>query len=174
MSWIQTYTGQVFEPLNPKPHSINLEDIAHALSMICRFNGHTKRFYSVAEHCVRMSEEVAEGLEIHALLHDAAEAYVSDVARPIKPLLGPFHNIEEGILQAIYQYFSLDCPPEAEQSIKTADLRMLATERQQLMVIHTPEWDCLRDIDPYDITLECWDPDKAEILFKEQFHNLLR
>lgn len=169
MSWIQTYTGEVFYPLEPSVTTINIVDIAHALAMVCRFNGHTSAFYSVAEHCVRMSEQVPPEMALHALLHDAAEAYVSDVARPIKPHLGGFDEIEDNLLACIHSRYGLTREPYIEQALKVADLRMLATERAQLMVLQTPHWDCLEGIDPYDIYLECWNPEKAERVFMNRF-----
>ena len=172
MSWIQTYTGEAFNPLAPQVGTIHILDIAHALSMVCRFNGHCSDFYSVAEHCVRMSEEVAPSVALNALMHDAAEAYVSDVARPIKPFIGGFKGIEDMIMTAINTRFGLRYELGDEQAIKTADLRMLATERHQLMKIHTPEWDCLRDIDPYEIRLECLSPTNAEEAFLQRFKAL--
>ena len=172
MAWIQTFSGIAFKPFEPKPGMISLVDIAHALSMICRFNGHSNKFYSVAEHCVRMSEEVRPAVAIHALLHDAAEAYVSDVARPIKPHLPMFKVIEDGIMNAIYEHFGLQIDPVIEAEIKCADLGMLATERLQLMKLEAPEWDSLKGIPPYNITLECWQPLKAELAFLARFRRL--
>jgi len=172
MAWIQTYTGKAFKPFEPTPEMIDLRDIAHALSMICRFNGHCRQFYSVAEHCVRMSEEVRPIVAIHALLHDAAEAYVSDVARPIKPHLPMFKAIEGKVMDVIYEHFNLQIDPAIEAEIKCADLGMLATERSQLMAIKAPEWDSLKGVPPYKITLECWSPDKAEACFLGRFLEL--
>ena len=88
--WITTYTGQHFYPLDPRPHEVNMLDIAHALSMICRFNGHTQFFYSVAEHSIRCAYHAHEQwpdrieLQLAALLHDASEAYLCDIPRPVK------------------------------------------------------------------------------------------
>jgi len=172
MSWIQTYTGEAFSPLAPETKTIHILDIAHALSMICRFNGHCRKFYSVAEHCVRMSEEIAPSVALHALMHDAAEAYISDVARPIKPLLGGYKGIEAGLMTAINLRFGLKYEVGDEQAIKTADLRMLATERLQLMTLHAPKWDSLDGILPYDIELSCWTPSMAEGMFLDRFKEL--
>jgi hypothetical protein len=87
MGWTQTYNGHKFDPMNVGLETIDINDIAHALSLLCRFNGHIKELYSVAQHCVLMSEQVEPKYAFHALLHDAAEAYVSDVPRPFKPLI---------------------------------------------------------------------------------------
>jgi len=172
-AWIQTYTGQVFQPLSPKPETINITDIAHALSMICRFNGHTRRFYSVAEHCVVMSQMVPPQYSLDALMHDAAEAYIADVARPIKPLLGGYKAIEDSLLAAIYHKYSLTLSDKAKDAIEVSDLRMLMTERQQLMSIHAPEWESLKDIEPYEIELQCWSPEEAEYQFYARFLSII-
>lgn len=95
MTWAQTYTDRAFDYDDPQPSSICIEDIAHALSMICRFNGHTDRFYSVAEHSVEVANRIDKLIsrnvyEVHpdiskwAILHDAAEAYTGDVVAPLK------------------------------------------------------------------------------------------
>lgn len=89
MSYITTVTGKHFYPLNPDPRDIDIEDIAHALSLICRANGHFCRFYSVAQHCIACAGEAAargHSLEVilGCLLHDASEAYLCDVTRPVK------------------------------------------------------------------------------------------
>ena len=78
-SWLQTYTGIQFWPLDPRPEEIDIQDIAHALSLLCRFNGHCQRFYSVAEHSVHVSTILAPEFGLWGLLHDAAEAYLSDI-----------------------------------------------------------------------------------------------
>jgi hypothetical protein len=91
--WIQTFTGKQFWPLDPRPDEVYIEDIAHALGNICRFNGHCLRFYSVAEHCFHVSHKVVPGLALMGLLHDAAEAYVCDVVRPVKPYLKEYKKI---------------------------------------------------------------------------------
>ncbi|MEM4379972.1 MAG: hypothetical protein QXL01_04720, partial [Thermoplasmatales archaeon] len=83
--WIETYSGKKFDYLAQS--ELDIEDIAHALSNLCRFNGHTRVFYSVAEHSVNVSSMVPPELKIAALLHDAAEAYIGDVPSPLKQLI---------------------------------------------------------------------------------------
>ena len=82
--WIQTMSGVIFYPLDPRPEEIRIEDIAHALSHQCRFAGHCREFYSVAEHSVRVSRELPQEFMLWGLLHDASEAYLVDLPRPIK------------------------------------------------------------------------------------------
>ena len=88
--WIETFTGKHFYPLDPKPEDFDLVDIAHSLANTCRFRGHVRRFFSVAEHSVNVSK-LAEGIDpgaaVQGLLHDAAEAYLSDLASPLKPYI---------------------------------------------------------------------------------------
>src|SRR5690606_29748913 len=92
--WMQTFTGRRFWPLDPRPDEICIEDIAHALSMQCRYAGHCLSFYSVAEHSVLLSQHVAEPFRRWALLHDASEAYLVDVPRPIKGDLSNYRAVE--------------------------------------------------------------------------------
>jgi len=82
-----TYSGIVFDLMNPNPRLIKIEDIAHGLAFNCRWNGHTKRYYSVAEHCLRMSTNVNSSLKLTALFHDAEEAYWGDIIRPLKEII---------------------------------------------------------------------------------------
>ena len=107
MSCIKTYTGVMFDPLNPDPDLIDIVDIAHALSMLCRANGHFRSFYSVGQHsikCMREAKErgYSEKLQLACLLHDASEAYLSDVTRPVKKELPKYLEIEKPLQDAIW------------------------------------------------------------------------
>ena len=109
---IRTYSGRRFYLLDPRPEDILIEDIAHALSMVCRFTGHVERFYSVADHCVRVSRLLMErSLPVHlqliGLLHDATEAYVGDMIHPLKGLLPDYSVIEDRILEVILRKYGL-------------------------------------------------------------------
>ena len=131
--WIQTFTGRRFYPLQPRFEDVCLIDIAHALSNICRFTGHTKTFYSVAQHSVLVSTLVGSDplTQLWALLHDASEAYLCDIAKPVKPLLTGYVEAEERVMRVIAEKFDLGWPrPEI---IHTADMQALATERRDLM-----------------------------------------
>ena len=108
--YITTYTGKHFEPTNPNPELIRIEDIAHALSMICRGNGHVKTFWSVGQHCICCAREAtARGLSnrmvLACLLHDASECYMSDVPTPFKNELPEYQEQEEHLLGIIYEKF---------------------------------------------------------------------
>jgi len=117
--WIQTYTGRIFYPFDPKPEDIDIEDIAHALSFTCRFGGHSKQYYSVAQHCVHVSMHSSKEHALWGLLHDADETYLTDVPKPIKPGLVGFKAIQESILKAVAERFDLCWPMPAE--VKAVD-----------------------------------------------------
>lgn len=114
MSEIMTYTKKMFDPLRPKAELIDIQDIAHALSMLCRANGHFKSFYSVGQHCINCAKEAeARGysvrLQLACLLHDASEAYLSDVTRPVKAELPRYTEIEEPLQELLWNTW-LDTP----------------------------------------------------------------
>ena len=110
MSCIKTYTGIMFDPLNPKPELMDIRDIAHALSMLCRANGHFRSFYSVGQHSVNCAREAAargysRRVQLACLLHDASEAYLSDVTRPVKQELPKYLEIEEPLQEMVWHKF---------------------------------------------------------------------
>jgi hypothetical protein len=131
-SWMQTYTGRQFYPLAALVEDIDPEDIAHALSLICRYGGHVDRFYSVAEHCVLMSHTVAPEHAAWALLHDATEAYVGDMVRPLKHHMPEYRDIEDRLMAVIAKRFGL-ASATMPAEVKDADNRILLTERAALM-----------------------------------------
>ena len=107
MSQIKTYTGIMFDPVKPFEEGIKIEDIAHALSMLCRANGHFFEFHSVGQHCINcMNEARARGLsalvQLACLLHDGSEAYLSDVTRPVKEELPKYKEIETPLQNMIW------------------------------------------------------------------------
>ena len=110
MGYITTVTGIHFYPLNPNPKDIDIEDIAHALSLICRANGHFRHFYSVAQHCIACAEEAIERgyspeVILGCLLHDASEAYLCDVTRPVKKHIPQYLQAEEKLQEVIWKRF---------------------------------------------------------------------
>lgn len=133
-NWITTYTGKKFHYLNPSLDEIDIRDIAHALAMKCRFGGHCKQFYSVAEHSIRVMKLVPGRLRLSALLHDATEAYMPDVPRPIKVQFG-LKVYERIIASTIRAKFGIYDYPV----IKDADNILLATEARDLMN-NTCDW----------------------------------
>lgn len=129
--WIQTYTGRAFYPMDARPEDIDPADIAHALSMLCRYGGHVRRFYSVAEHCVLMSHAVSPENALWALLHDATEAYLVDLPRPIKRTLPDYGVAEQRLMYVIAQRFGI--VPEEPFEVKQADNCILVDECERLM-----------------------------------------
>jgi len=128
--WIQTFSGIQFYPLDPQTQDISIQDIAHSLSLTCRFNGHCSKFYSVAEHCVlgvMLAKKMNFSLEEQKwiLLHDASEGYISDVPRPIKGQLIGYKDIEKKIENIIAQKFNL--PLEMSSNVKKIDNILLAS-----------------------------------------------
>ncbi len=110
---ILTYTNTMFYPLAPHVDEVKMEDIAHALSQMCRANGHFKSFYSVAQHSINCAQEAeARGLSarvrLACLLHDASEAYISDITRPVKLFLEDYKKIEQNLQKVIYSKFGID------------------------------------------------------------------
>ena len=141
--WIQCCpSGQPFWPLDPRPEEVRIEDIAHALSNQCRFSGHTLTFYSVAQHSCLVSDH-CPCFPLWGLLHDAAEAYLVDLPRPVKQSLREqgvfiFDQIETVIMAAVCHRFGLD--PVEPREIKAADDLLLVTEARDLMVPLCPGW----------------------------------
>jgi len=131
--WTTTFTGKKFHYLDPQPDEIDIEDIAHALSLTCRYGGHCKMFYSVGEHSIRVAEIVPEELKLQALLHDAAEAYLTDLPRPIKHDIPEFMEIENRIQGIISMKFNILYPRCFHEPIKQADNILLATEARDLV-----------------------------------------
>lgn len=125
---ISTWSGKWFDILNPDHYEYDIKEIAHALSNLCRYTGHTNSFYSVAEHSVLVSRLVPADLALCGLLHDASEAYLGDVASPLKALLPEYHKIEQSVESAIASHFRLQFPFPPE--IKEADKKMYWQERQ--------------------------------------------
>lgn len=136
---ITTYTGKHFDPLMPEENLICIEDIAHALSLICRGNGHVKTFFSVGQHCINCAKEAAarglpKKLILACLLHDASECYMSDVPRPFKKSLPDYVEQEEHLLKVIYKKFlGSDLTREEEALVKEIDNRMLWFDLEYLL-----------------------------------------
>lgn len=167
--WIQTFTGRCFWPLDPQPAEVDIRDIAHALSMRCRYAGHTTRFYSVAEHSVLVSLAVPPAAALWGLLHDAAEAYSADVPRPLKQFLPDWKPMEARIMAAVCRRFGLLLIEPA--AVKRADLAILADERAALMAPCEREWGEMPD--PLGVEIVGLPPAEAEAMFLDRFATLM-
>lgn len=165
--WIQTFSGRQFWPMDPRADDVDILDIAHALSMQCRFAGHCIRFYSVAEHCVHLSRTVPREHALWALLHDASEAYLVDVPRPVKPYLGGYREAEAVVMKAICARFGL--PLEMPFAVHEADYRILGDERANLSAC-VVEWSLPPQ--PLGVGLAYWQPQVAEAEFLVRFGEL--
>lgn len=170
--WIQTYTGGKFYPLAPIAEEINPYDIAHALSMLCRFGGHVQRFYSVAEHSLLLSFAVPPEQALRALLHDASEAYLVDLPRPIKGMLPDYRKMEDGILDSIGEYFSVQGPIMTDE-VREADSRILLNERAMLLPNTRHGWPSVDHLEPLPgVEIQGLVPGQAEHLFLIRLHEL--
>jgi hypothetical protein len=174
--WMQTYTGKAFWPLTPLAADVDPLDIAHALAMICRYGGHANRFYSVAEHCVLMSRAVSPGNALWALLHDATEAYVGDMIRPLKHAMPTYRDVEDRVMGAVSRRFGLSdiglsvvCPDE----VKMADNRILRDERDALMQPPPIPWGSIEGMPALGVDIQCWPPDVAETHYLARMDELL-
>lgn len=169
--WIQTAMGRQFWPMDPRPNEVFIDDIAHALSLLCRFGGHCRRFYSVAEHSVLLSRAAARPFKFWALMHDASEAYVVDVPRPLKPMLAGYKQAEDKVMQAIAVRFGLHLG--LPDIVKKLDRAILVDEVRQNMAPAPIAWLEL-DADPLGVVLQFWDPDRARREFLREFESLSR
>lgn len=166
--WFTTYTGVAFYPLDPKPNEIVIEDIAHALSNTCRFSGHTEKFYSVAQHSVLVSELVRPEYKLQALLHDASEAYLTDIPRPLKPFINGYGAMEKYLQDMIYIKYGI-VSSKLPKDVHTIDRNIVADEAAQLF-LREPTWTA--DFDKVGITITPWTPEEAESSFLAFFDEL--
>lgn len=155
---IRTVSGRYINVFEPTPEMICIEDIAHALSMQPRFGGHLPTFYSVAQHSVLVSELV-DSAKLTALMHDASEAYLLDVPRPIKLRLANYKEIENGLMEVLAGIFSFAWPLPV--NVKAADEEMLQWEWDNLMLGST-----------LASRFKCWSPEQAKSEFIKRFNFL--
>lgn len=166
--WIQTYSGTKFWPLDPRPEEVDILDIAHALSLICRFTGHVRTFYSVADHSLRVSKILPARLRLWGLLHDASEAYLSDLSRPVKRSVTigvPYKAAEKALMSVIAVRFSLQWPEPPE--VNNADEVLLMTERRDLLCNQVEPWQ--QKSEPLKERIRPLNPMDAEDRFLNEF-----
>lgn len=163
------YSGASFDLLDPWNSEFTVEDIAHGLAHVCRYAGQCRSFYSVAEHSLLVSDVVPE-LALEALMHDAAEAFLGDITRPLKQLLPEYKAIERDVGAAIFHRLGID---EARVSgVKAADLRVLAAEQQQIMPPGTNSWAAAAGVVPAPIEVKFLAPPMAKREFLDRYRAL--
>jgi hypothetical protein len=170
--WMTTFSGRMFWPADPLPEDIFIEDVAHHLSLLCRYTGAVRKHFSVAQHSVMVSEIVPDEDALWGLLHDAAEAYLNDLNRPVKVQLASYRDMECRLLKAVADRFGLPWP--MPESIHHADLVLLATERRDLLNHGNHVWDCIRGIDALTGPIVSWQPVVAEHAFLTRYKELVQ
>lgn len=175
--WMRTFTNKHYWPLDPRPEEVDIVDIAHHLSQLCRYTGATPRFYSVAEHSYLMSFAVPREHQLCALLHDATEAYLGDIGRPLKYANGmEGYKIIEKLNweRAIAPAFGL--PLKQPEIIKKLDMAMLHVEMKAMnMDINLAIADTEMSVDSLpDIEINNWPPESAEMLFLQRYYDLVK
>jgi 5'-deoxynucleotidase YfbR-like HD superfamily hydrolase len=177
MSFIRTFTGKRFYPLDPKAEDIDINDIAHSLSNLCRFAGHCSSFYSVAQHSVIVSEVLRDrflaspALQLKGLLHDATEAYLVDIPRPVKVsnLMAGYRSAEANLELKVAEKFGLGDIMTTE--VKYADMVALVTEARDLMG-DPKDWSGFENIVPTIAHILPKDPFYAKRMFIEKYLEL--
>jgi hypothetical protein len=171
---IQTCSGRFVDPFRLTPDDIDIEEGAAVLSRLCRFNGHTRKFYSVAEHSCHAYDVASEDNKLWALVHDLAEYLQTDVPSPIKYEIPELVRMSREGESAVAEKFGLPWPMPAE--IKEIDMRLLATEAMQLLPEPAVGWRNAREWFPeggfpevYELKVKCWHPVEAEAQFMRRF-----
>jgi len=131
----QTYTGRFLDPTCIKASDITLVDIAHSLSMQCRYNGQCKYFYSIAQHSLHVSSLVSKIAKPYALLHDATEAYLSDIPSPMKKLMPEYRQWENDLNSLIVSVFGIPYNDEIKAEVHKADRDILIPEMQTFLTV---------------------------------------
>jgi len=177
--FILTFTGKQFFPLTPWHEDVCIEDVAHSLACQCRFTGHTREFYSTAEHSVKVSWVVRKlggtlRQQLHGLVHDGGEAYLADIARPVKhdPSMHFYREMEAQAGSIVAESFGLDADEPA--IVKQADNIMLGIEARDLMRPHVA-WDKFTELIPNGLSLDVrhpWDWREAEEAFLDRYYAL--
>jgi hypothetical protein len=166
-SFMQTFSKKIVYPLDPKEEEICIEDIAHALSMLCRFTGHSNYFYSVCEHSLLVASLLPDDLKLTGLLHDATEAYINDLSRPLKKSLPEYKEIELRLQEVIARKFNLVYPfPEL---IKEVDDAVLMAEQIVMMGEQVQPWP--EQVAPAFVPIRCYQPATAELLFLKAYYD---
>ncbi|MEA2011983.1 MAG: phosphohydrolase [Verrucomicrobiota bacterium] len=168
--FIETFSGKVINPSNPNVDFIDIEDIAHSLSLQCRFNGHCRTFYSVAEHSIHTSKYLAQQnysakLCMWGLLHDASEAYLADIPRPVKTSLKNYLILEKNLSSLIYKKYTFESPDaKAYKPVDDADNALLMTEAAGLVLSKGKDWGIKAPSTDIKLRYYDWNTAKKEYL----------
>ena len=175
--FIQTVSGRRVNPFALASDDIEIEDVAQALANQCRFGGHCRRFYSIAQHAC-LAADLLHGADgdaaaaLWGLLHDASEAYLTDLPHPLKHFseLGRLYRVAEAHVQAaVIQRFGLE--PEAPPALHLVDRALLAAERRELMA-DAWAWPELEGVEPAAVTIDPWPPERAKREFLRRYREL--
>ena len=173
---IKVRAGHYVDLLDPDPSTLEIESIASSLSKICRYGGHCKYFYSVAEHCVMCcklarEDEQSQDFIRALLLHDASEAYLGDMVKPLKVALRDYQGVEANFEKIVSKAFNVDLLGH-HQTIKKYDLELLKIEKESLFDDIQEEWDLLKGIQSRKLQLNYWSPHQAEYEFLKAWNNV--
>lgn len=189
MTWIQTRSGLAFDLECPSPEMVRIDDVAFALARLCRFTGHVE-FYSVAQHSVLASHAIGQIASLDperrklqeraALLHDASEAFTGDINAPLKRMefMAAFRVVEDNIQRVCLEAFGMlaegqrQLDQNTRDLVRHVDLRMLATEKRDLLGPEPQSWNL--EVPPYEEHIVPWSTYEAERRFLERFDELFR
>lgn len=174
---IQTGVGywNIAEPEKNLDANFDIRMLAHAISNICRFTGHVRRFYSVAQHSVLCSFIEPDQDAYAKLMHDIAEALIGDVASPLKQMLNDYKVIERKNETALFSWFGISASFNLPKSVKRADIIMLLAEKRDLLAElpqDTVEWEWAKDVPELDYHIRPWGPFKAKHAFLARFYEI--
>ena len=175
--YLTTKTGSRIDLIDFDDNVYSIIDIADSLAKQWRWNGAIDRFYSVAEHCVHVSRNVPDELALDALMHDAAEAYICDLPRPIKRVVPGYCVLEDALMQSIAKQFGFNFNTAHDGPVKEVDNKLLVTEHRQLRRGSSLDWENFTingvKIEGYDWPLPCWTTPIARMQFINRFNHIM-
>lgn len=175
--YLTTKKGNKVDLIDFDINVYDINDIADSLSKQWRWNGAIDKFYSVAEHCVHVSRNVPSDYALDALLHDAAEAYICDVPRPIKRVVPGYKVLENALMVSIGRQFGFNPDAAYTNPVKEADDKLLVTEHKQLRSESALDWENFTihgvPLEGYDFLLPCWATGIARMQFINRFNYLM-